>query len=440
MSELRLPHDLVAEQGVIGGCLVHGAEVAAAVFEHIQPEDCYERRHRAILLAVHQLWDRGEPVDEITVTSYLHDAGQLQAVGGPAFLAELADIAITPAHVEAYARRVADKARLRRLIKACQTVIEQAYKGQDAEAVLEAAQETVGEVVATKPSSRAVSMRELVPRLYVEAKERQEARRDPRAVLTGFAALDEVITGLYPGELITVGAQTGMGKSSLLLGVAANVAIRQGRRVLYVCREQRAEALAGWLICREGRINTRNWRAGRLSPHEERQAKAVRPIIERARLHWLRVTDRGERAVRSIRSHARALRGVALIVVDYIQLLAETQRPEAISAISTGLKNLAMETDVPVLAASQLNREVDRREDKRPVLADLRGSGTIEQDSDVIALLYRPSYYDPLDQDRTVHVLVAKNRGGARTPLKLAFWPEFVRFEDCEEQPQASMF
>lgn len=434
------PQDLAAEQGVIGGILAHGRDAVAQVSPILEPDDFYDARHRLVYLAEVMLWDRGEPVDEITVMGWLADSGQLESVGGAAYLAQLTDVILSPAHLEHYAQVVRGKARLRQVVAAARQVIEVATTAHDADEALAEAQQLINKAAQGGQMGGIQATADLLPRVYAAYEDRrQSGGRDSRAIPTGWPALDDRLGGLRPGKLIMPAGRPGMGKTSWMLGLAANVALRQGRTVLFATKEQPPAEMVDWLVCAEGQINTQSWSAGRTTLAEHQSADNRRRELERAPLWWLQVRERGDRALRSIASHAaylKAQRGLALVLADYIQIMSQTRtRHEDISEISAGLKALAMDLDVPVVAAAQLSREVERRDDKRPILADLKGSGSLEEDADLVLLFYRPAYYDRMSQDKTVQIGIAKHRGGAVGRVDLVFDAPCVRFWDPAAAP-----
>lgn len=439
-GQMAPPQDLAAERGVVGGLLVHGRDLVAQVSMILSPDDFFDVRHRLVYLAEVMLWDRGEPVDEITVMGYLAEQGNLTVVGGAAFLAQLSDVILSPAHVEHYARVVRGKARLRQMVAAARKVVEIASHAHDADEALAEGQRIINQAAQGGQMGGIQATADLLPRVYAAYEERrQSGGKDFRAIPTGWPALDACLGGLRPGKLIMPAGRPGMGKTSWMLGLAANVALRQGRTVLFATKEQPPTEMVDWLICAEGQINTQHWAAGRTDSAEHFSADNRRRELESAPLWWLQVRERGDRALRSIASHAaylKAQRGLALVLADYIQIMSQTRtKHEDISEISSGLKALAMDLDIPVVAAAQLSRKVEERDDKRPCMADLKGSGSLEEDADVVLLFYRPAYYDKGSQDKTVQVGVDKHRGGPTGRVDLVFDAPCVRFWDPAASP-----
>ncbi len=439
-----VPMDLGAEQGVLGGILVHGGESVAMVSSLLNAEDFYERRHGLVYSAALMLWDRGEPVDEITVTGYLHDQCHLEAVGGPAFLAALSDLILSPAHVEHYARVVRGKAALRRVVAAAEHIIHQAGRAHDADQALADAQARIAQAVQSGHLGAVLSTRDVLGPVFAAYQDRRDnGGRDDRALPTGFPSLDGVIGGLRPGKLILPAGRPGMGKTCWMLNLSANVSLRQRKTVLFATAEQPPAEMVDWLVCCEGQVNTQAWASGKTTGAEERSAMARREDLERAPLYWLKVREKGSRALRSIMSHAQYLRtsnGLALLVVDYIQKIARSTKHEDISEISSGLKDAAMELEIPVVAAAQLSRTIDDRDDKRPKLNDLKGSGSLEEDADMVLSFFRPAYYNHVPDDGSVKVGILKHRGGPTGSIELRFDKDCVRFWDEAASQQGGLF
>ncbi len=450
-QQLPPPQDLPAEQGVLGACLLFGGDVVGNLVDILRAEDFYSRGHGLIWSAAVNLWDRGTPVDEITVTAYLRDQGSLADVGGATFLAELANIVITESHAEHYARMVVDKSRLRALEAEAQRILTSVRSGQDAAQVLDFAQATVNRIAMDGArGGEAVPCAKSVPLVLGELEERCRVGHDPQATPFGFSALDEATGGMLPGEVITAAGASSMGKTSWALGVAANVAVRQGKTVLFVSKEQTVRRLTGWFLCRECRVDTLHWRTGKLNDWERRQLSMKRDELASAPLHWLAVDSTGPAALRAVSAAARRLQGrsgLALVVVDYLQLFAASDDAKDISAMSHGLKGMAQRLNLPLISLSQFSRELDRQDRKGhlPKLSDLYGSGSIEKDSDIILFVYRPAFYDPKHPDKRLAVVVpAKFREGVRgteNQVDMRFIPECVRFEDARQgEPQGGLF
>ena len=435
--------DIASERGVLGGILVHGNDVMAQVVDLVEVDDFYEPRHRDIFLAMWLLWDKGQPVDEISVTSMLTDMGKLGPAGGAAYLAELADILLGPAHVEHYAHLVRRKARLRQIAKAAQKVLGQVSGPDDPQDIIEQAQRTINAAAASaEGGSGVVTAGEAMDRAMVEFEERQAHQQDPTAIPTGFRALDKLTGGMRPAKVWTIGARPSMGKTALALDIAAHNAINLGNPVLYASSEEIEEDMTGRLICTRLRIDTTDWTQGKVSAGQANAIRQFRERVRQAPLYWF---CEGGFEVRDLEAKARALHastGLKLIVLDFIQQVAKEETNAELTRVSKAMKKLAMNLKIPVVILSQLNRDLEKRENKRPILPDLRASGSLEQDAHVILFLYRPAYYDRNEDPNLCEVGVAKNKMGPRGQVRLSYTPEFTLFEDLggSPSPQKEMF
>ncbi|BEQ15413.1 replicative DNA helicase [Desulfoferula mesophila] len=426
------PQDLAAERGVLGGILIHGDEVLAQVADQLKPGDLYDRRHGFIYEAMLALYERNQPVDEITLTSRLADEGRLEAVGGPAYLAELADIMLAPAHVEHYAAQVREKAEARAFIAAAYKGIELVQKANgDLSEVLEQAE--AGIFAANKrgsaggPAPLGQGLKALL--------EEMGTRKKP-GIPTGFPSLDRLTLGLHPGDLAVVAGRPGMGKSAFAVQVARNIAA-DGMPVVVFSLEMSREQLQQRLLAGEAGVAFQKIRAQQLyGEHWSLITKAAEVLHALPLL----IDDSPALSVLQIRSRARrvAAKGrLGLVVVDYLQLARapkakEAKREEEVAEVSRSLKALAKELHCPVMALSQLNRKVEERsdKDKRPRLSDLRESGAIEQDADLIAFIYRPGVYTKDKSDQSAEIIVEKQRNGPTDTAHLLFEGPYVRFTE----------
>ncbi len=431
------PQDLAAEQGVLGGILVHGEEVLAGVAASLRPDDFYDRRHGRIYEAMLALYNQGRPVDEITVTSRLNDTGQLQAVGGPALLAELADIAISPAHVDHYATLVRDKALLRGFIKAAHHAVEQAYSHQaDPDLALEEAERAIFAATQDRHARGFASLGEVVQSALGVIEKRFKQKGLVAGVPTGFKKLDTLTTGLQPGDLIIIAGRPSMGKTAFALNIAANAALEANIPVAIFSLEMSKEQLGLRLLSSEARVSGSKIRSGFLNAKQD--WPALTAAADKLYSAPIYIDDTPAISVLEMRAKARRLKadkGLGLLLVDYLQLMrgrseSFDSREQEISDISRSLKALAKELDIPVVALSQLNRKVEDRPNKRPQLSDLRESGAIEQDADVIAFIYRERVYNRESEENTAEIIIGKQRNGPTGTVKLAFLDDLTRFEN----------
>jgi replicative DNA helicase len=430
------PHNLQAEESLLGAMLLSKDAIAAAV-EVCGADDFYKPAHAHIFDAISSLYIQGEPVDPVTVADELRRAGLMEAIGGPAVLISLQ--ANTPATSNAarYARIVEEHALLRRLIGVAGEIAEMGYDVPgDVADMVDRAEGLVFGVAQRRLTDTVKPIRELLS----ESLDRLEAlfgRGEAiTGVPTGFIDLDQQLAGLQPSNLIIVGARPAMGKTSIALGMAAHAAMHAHAPVLIFSLEMSHLEITQRLLCAEARVDATRMRNGRL--HESDWPK-ISHAIGRLGEAPIFIDDNPMITVMDIRAKARRMKsregGLGLIVIDYIQLMsgraAAENRQVEVSEISRALKILARELEVPVVALSQLSRNLEMRADKRPVLADLRESGALEQDADVVMFIYRDEIYNPETSERdTAEVIVAKHRNGPTGTAHLAFLKQYTRFEN----------
>ena len=421
------------------------------------PSDAfYDRRHGLIYGAMLRLYEKGQPVDLITTTSRLRDDGGLDQAGGAAYLTELADVVLSPAHIDHYASLIRDKAMLRGFIAAATQGIEEAYANQaDPDVALEAAEKAIFQATQDRLTNSVQPMRDVVSSALAVLQARYEHKGQVLGVTTGFKMLDQLTTGLQPGDLIIIAGRPSMGKTAFALNIAANAAIRDGIPTAVFSLEMSAEQLGLRLLASEARVSGSKIRSGFLS--REKDWPALTEAADNLAQARIFIDDTPAITVLEMRSKARRLKSEAnlgLLLVDYLQLMrgrtGTDNREQEISEISRSLKALAKELDVPVVALSQLNRKVEERPNKRPILSDLRESGAIEQDADVIAFIYREKVYRKKDQDKDggqapqptpedniAEIIVGKQRNGPTGTVKLVFLDGLTKFEDLAPEGQA---
>jgi len=439
------PHDRGAEQCALGGMLLT-KEALADVAEILKPDDHLVPAHQVIHEAILRLRDRDEPVDAITVADELIKRGELGKVGGGPYLHTLIASVPTAANAGYYARIVAKYAALRRLIEAGTRISQYGWATDlDADEVtqrVEAAYRTLDQATGRESSPQSRSIADLI----TPALDRIEKGPDAtRGITTGWADLDALFLGLQPGEMVTVGARPAMGKSTVMLNVAAHAALRLDTPVLVASLEMSEQECTERILASEARVSLHGIRAANLDDADwNRIARAYERLA--ACPHLLLNTD-GYMSVQGIRSELRAMRRAGtpagLVVIDYLQLMTSGSKPESrqneVSEISRGIKLLAKEFEVPVLVGSQLNRGPEMRQDHRPMLADLRESGSVEQDSSIVILLFREDNYEP-ESPRAgeIDFIVAKNRQGPQATLTLAFQGHYARCMDMYKPWSAS--
>jgi len=435
------PHNLEAEESLLGAMLLSRDGIFAAVEARVGADDFYKPAHSHIFEAVMALYGQGEPVDTVTVAEELRRSGLLEAMGGNPALLRIQ--AATPASANAghYAQIVGELALLRRLIAVAGDIAESAYSDpSDVTETIDRAEAMVFEVAEHRVAD---SMKLLAPVLN-EALENLESLYDRKSTVTGVASgyldLDDLLLGLQPSTLNVVAARPGQGKTSFALGAAMNVAIEGRRPVVFFSMEMGATELTKRLLAAEARVPARHLQTGQLAELEwSRVTSAVGRLAEAPFF----IDDNPHCTVMEMRAKARRIKArygdLGLVVVDYLQLMSSPRRAESrqveVSELSRGLKILARELDCPVIALSQLNRQLEYRTDKRPMLADLRESGSIEQDADVVAFIYRDEAYNPESEDRgTAEVIVAKHRNGPTDTVRLAFLDHLAKFANMARE------
>ena len=426
------PHNLDAEESVLGAMLLSRDAIAAAI-EHCSAADFYRPSHAQIFSAITWLYGQGEAVDVVTVGEQLHRAGVLDEVGGPAALVSLQTNTPAISSAQRYAAIVEEHALLRRLIGVSQEISELAYDlPDDVTGALDHAESMVFEVAQRRTQDTVAPLQELLSQSLDRLEELYGRGETITGVATGYTDLDEQLAGLQPSNLIVVGARPSMGKTAFALGLAAHAAV-QGVPVLFFSLEMSHLELAQRVLCAEARVDATRMRNGRLL---EGDWPKISNAIGRIGSAPLFIDDNPNVTVMDIRARARRMKardGLGLVVVDYLQLMtgrnsAENRQVE-ISEISRGLKILARELEIPVVALSQLSRNLESRSDKRPMLADLRESGAIEQDADVVMFIYRDEVYNSESSDRgSAEIIVAKHRNGPVGKVELAFVGTYARF------------
>jgi replicative DNA helicase len=429
------PQNLEAESSVLGGILLEN-DAVNLVLELLRPEDFYRESHRKIFRAMIELTDRSEPVDVITLSECLKNRGDLEAVGGSAYLASLNDFVPTAANISYYARIVREKSILRHLINAATDVATKGYEGRDnVEELLDSAEKAIFDITEQRIKGSFVKVGDMMKDSIKMVEKLFERKTMITGVPTGFKDVDTKTAGLQPSDLIIVAARPGMGKTAFSLNIASHAAF-SGYGVAIFSLEMAKEQLALRLLCSEARVDNSKVRTGYLSDRDFPKLATAAGKLHDAPIY---IDDTPAISVLELRAKARRIardreKKLGLIIIDYLQLMRGTgaaqNREQEISEISRSLKALAKELTVPVLAVSQLNRRVEDRNDKTPQLSDLRESGAIEQDADVIAFIYREAAYNPKSDDNTATVTIAKQRNGPTGEINLTFLREFTRFED----------
>ena len=429
------PQDLEAERSVLGAMLL-SAEAMADVVEILDAEDFYRSAHGKIYSAVRALFGHGEPVDVITAVDALRRAGLLDEVGGALYLRDLVDEVPTPASAPHYARIVADAALRRRLIGAAADIMDVAYAGSDeADAIADTAEQRIYDVARREDTEDAAAIGDLVNDAMSELEAIQNRESAYTGLATGFRDLDDLTSGLQPGNLVIIAARPGIGKSSLAMNIARNVAVQHEPVAMFSLEMSRYE-IGMRLLCAEARVPWDRIRNKRVGPDDWTRVVSAGETLHDAPLS---IVDAGNVNIVDIRAKARRLKtgreGLSLIIVDYLQLMTgpltrrQDNRQQEVADISRSLKLLAKELKVPILALSQLNRNPEARADKRPQLSDLRESGSLEQDSDVVMFIHRDDA-DP-DKKREAELIIAKHRNGPTGSIRLSFEPSLTQFRNA---------
>ncbi|MGZ4753369.1 MAG: replicative DNA helicase [Acidimicrobiia bacterium] len=435
------PHNLEAEESLLGSMLLSRDAITAAVEARVDASDFYKPAYGHIFEAVWSLYEQGEPVDPVTVAEELRRAGLLEALGGKGTLLQIQ--ASTPASANAghYAKIVSELALLRRLITVSGEIAESAYaEPDDVTDTVDRAEAMVFEVAEKRISESLVRVFEAVTATVDQLETLYGESDTMTGVPTGYTELDNILLGLQPSNLVVAAARPGMGKTSFALGAAANVAMVSRRPVVFFSMEMGAVELTKRMLAAEARVDARKLQTGDLKDADWSRLNAAISHLGEAPLF---IDDNPHCTVMEMRAKARRIKArhgdLALVVVDYLQLMSSPRRSEnrqvEVSELSRGLKILARELDCPVMALSQLNRQLEYRQDKRPMLADLRESGSIEQDADVVLFIYRDEAYNPeSDQRGVVELIVAKHRNGPTGVARLAFLDHFVKFANMARE------
>ncbi|MBQ6175204.1 MAG: replicative DNA helicase [Clostridia bacterium] len=450
MSELQaatMPNSPEAERCVLGAMLQDPASVIKAA-EDLQPEDFYDSGHREIFEAMMSLYSMQRPVDLTTVNVELTRRGSLEGIGGTAYLIGLRQYVPTTANVDAYIAVVAEKSTLRRLIIASQSIIQDSYSQQNPVTdVLNHAEKSIFDIVMKRGSSEALKpIREVLLDTFNTIEDLDRLKGDIAGVPTGFRDLDNLLTGLHPGELILIGARPSMGKTSFAINIATYAGLAAKRNVAFFSLEMPREQIAMRMLCGEAHVDMQRVRQGNLSMDDwDRLINAINPLAASN----IFIDDTAGITPTQLRSRCRRLmmdHGLDLVVLDYLGLMRIDGRAEnrqlEVSEISRSLKAIALDLKIPLIACAQLSRAPTARSEKRPQLSDLRDSGSIEQDADVVMFLHREAYYDPNSDEKNVgEVIISKQRNGPLGTVKLAWLSEFASYanllpqQDGQEKP-----
>ncbi|MFJ7668979.1 replicative DNA helicase [Lysinibacillus sp. NPDC097195] len=428
------PHNREAEQSVIGAIFLEPQALITAS-EILLADDFYQNAHKKIFETMLRLSDQGKAIDVVTVTEELSAKKEIEDVGGLSYLLELANAVPTAANIAHYAKIVEEKALLRRLIRVATKIVEDGYTREDeVEALLGEAEKKMMEVANRKNAGDFKHVKDVLVETFDNIEQLQSRKGDVTGIPTGFRDLDNITAGFQRNDLIIVAARPSVGKTAFALNVAQSVAVQARENVAIFSLEMGAEQLIMRMLCAEGNIDAQVLRTGALTTEDWGKLTMAMGSLSNSGIF---IDDTPGVRINEIRAKCRRLaqeHGLGMILIDYLQLIQGSGKPgenrqQEVSEISRSLKGLARELKVPVIALSQLSRGVEQRQDKRPMMSDLRESGSIEQDADIVAFLYRDDYYDKESESKNmIEIIIAKQRNGPTGTVTLAFKKEFNKF------------
>lgn len=443
MIEERVPpQNIEAEQAVLGAMLIDKEAIAKAT-ELLSADDFYREAHRVIFSVMLELYNKNEAVDMVTVTEILKRDNKLEDIGGIAYITSLANVVLTAANVKYHAEIVAEKSVLRQLVRVSTEIAAMGYEANDdVGTLLDTAESRILEISNRKKKADFTPINDILMDSVQSIESLLQNKGGLTGIPAGFADLDKLTSGLHPSDFIILAARPSMGKTALALNIVQNVALRahkaiggEPRSVAFFSLEMSKEQLVNRMLCAEAGIDSQRLRVGEMHDEDWTHLWDACDTMSRAKIY---IDDTAGITAMEMRSRARRLKaehGLDLIVVDYLQLMQGSgkrnnsgDRQQEVSEISRSLKALARELDVPVLALSQLSRSVESRQVKRPMLSDLRESGSLEQDADIVAFLYREDYYNPETENKHTELIIAKHRNGPVDTVNLFFQKQFTKF------------
>lgn len=431
-----LPQNIEAEQSVIGSMIIDKGAIAK-VAEKLNEEDFYRDGHKTIYRAIFEMFRNDMAVDLLTLLEYLKSSEGLEKAGGVTYITEVSSSVPTTANLESYIRIVEEKSLLRRLIKSSTTIIEDCYNKQGkVEDVLDSAEKKIFDIAEKRSSSDFEPLSKVLERGFLEIERLFNNKGEITGVGSGFTDLDAKTSGFQKGDMVLIAARPSMGKTTFALNIAEHAALREGKSVVIFSLEMSKEQLAYKLLCSEANVDMLKLRTGTLEDKDwENIAKATGPL-SKAKIY---IDDSAGVSVMEMRSKCRRLKmeyGIDMILIDYLQLMSGSNtesRQQEVSEISRSIKALAKEMECPVIALSQLSRAPEQRADHRPMLSDLRESGSIEQDADIVMFLYRDEYYDKETEDKNIaECIIAKQRNGPVGTVKMVFIGQLSKFANLD--------
>ena len=436
-----LPHDLAAEQSVLGAVFIAPGTIISLADELV-PDDFYKPANKIVFKTMLSLFKKGEPIDATTMVSALTNQGQIKEIGGLNYVVELVNSTPTSKNVEHYAKLVKEKSTLRRVIADLSESLSSAYQGDvSISDIISKTEKSMLDISNQNTGTGFRNVADILDTHMQIVETRSQTDGFVTGLSTGFVGLDKITTGLHEGNLIILAARPAMGKTALALNIAKYVATKEGKPAVIFSLEMGAEELIERMVASEGMVPGYHLKTGNLSTDEWKRLVQAQSNLYNAPIF---VNDTAGIRISEIRSNARKLAqemgGLGIIIIDYLQLITGSKgenRQQIVSEISRELKILAKDLRVPVIALSQLSRSVEQRQDKRPMLSDLRESGSIEQDADIVAFLYREAYYqkehaDSQESNNVTELILEKNRHGSLGTVKLYFHKEYTKFSSVE--------
>ncbi|MFC7061095.1 replicative DNA helicase [Halobacillus seohaensis] len=434
------PHNIEAEQAVLGAVFLEPEAMSTAA-EYLLPDDFYRASHQRIFEVMLTLSDRGEPIDLVTVTTALSNNKVIEEVGGVSYLSDIANSVPTAANITYYTKIVNEKSTLRGLIRTATNIVTSGFAEEEQiEDVLNSAEKDILEVAQRKDSGAFKSIKDVLIDVYDNIENLHNSDGSTTGIPTGYRDLDHITSGFQRNDLIIIAARPSMGKTAFALNIAQNVAVNSDENVAIFSLEMGADQLVSRMLCAEGNIDAQRLRTGHMESEDWNKLTMAMGSLSNAGIY---IDDTPGIRVSEIRSKCRRLKqehGLGMILIDYLQLIqgsanSKENRQQEVSEISRSLKGLARELNVPLIALSQLSRGVESRQDKRPMMSDLRESGSIEQDADIVGFLYRDDYYDQESENQNIiEIIISKQRNGPVGNVELAFVKEYNKFVDLDRR------
>ncbi len=434
------PHDIEAEQAILGSMLTDKDAVISAI-EVLREDSFYREDNKAVFKAIVNLYSRNEPIDIITVKAELVETGNLERVGGLEYLAELPERVPTTANVEKYIKIVDEKAMLRRLITSANELVALGYnETENVDAIMDMAEKNIFDLAQKKNTKGYSAIKDVLVESFAQLEKLYNQKGVVSGISTGFIDLDYKTAGLHNSDLIIIAARPAMGKSAFAINIATNAAVMSNLPVVIFNLEMSKEQIGNRILCSEAMVDSNKVRTGQMEDEDWMKLASTLGRISEAPIY---IDDTPGISIMEIRAKCRKLKlekNIGLVVIDYLQLVQGTgkknaSREQEISEISRSLKILAKELDIPVIALSQLSRGAEKRDDKRPMLSDLRESGAIEQDADIVMFLYRDDYYNEDSEKKNIaEVILAKHRGGSTGTVELAWMGNYTKFANLDKR------